>query len=85
MYVLDNGYICVDVCMYCMYISMYVCMCISVSLILLDPNLRVDQVTVPVLDATVMTFSEGVSRYYIDKMRKMVLNGPEKTPRSEYY
>ncbi len=66
----------------CLYVCMYVCMSIYFSLIL---NLRVDQVGVPVLVAKVVTFPEKVSRYYIDKMRKMVLNGPEKTPRSEYY
>jgi hypothetical protein len=55
----------------------YDCMCINFSLILSDPNLRVDQVRVPVLVAKVITFPEKVSRYNIDKMRKMVLNGPE--------
>jgi hypothetical protein len=64
----------------CMYVFIFVCMCIYFSLILSDPNLRVDQVEVPVFDAKVMTFPEKVSRYNIDKMRKMVLNGPEKHP-----
>ena len=45
-----------------------------------DPNLRVDQVGVPDRVAKIMTFPEKVSRYNIDKMRKMVLNGPEKHP-----
>ena len=56
MYVLDNGYICVHVCLHFMYVCFYVCMRIYFSLILSDPNLRVDQVGVPVLDAKVMTF-----------------------------
>jgi DNA-directed RNA polymerase III subunit RPC1 len=55
-------------------------MCIYFSLFLSDPNLRVDQVGVPVLVAKVMTFPEKVSRYNIDKMRKMVLNGPKNNP-----
>ena len=55
-------------------------MCIYFSLILSDPNLWVDQVGVPVLVAKVMTFPEKVSRYNIDKMLKIVLNGPENTP-----
>ena len=54
---------------------MYVCLC--VFFIISDPNLRVDQVGVPVLVAKVMTFK--VSRFNIDKMRKMVLKGPENT------
>ena len=62
----------------CTYL--FLCMRIYFSLILSDPNLRVDQVGVPVLVAKVMTFPEKVSRYIIDKMRKMVLNGPEKHP-----
>ena len=40
------------------------------SLILSDPNLRVDQVGVPVLVAKLVTFPEKVNRYNIDKMRK---------------
>jgi hypothetical protein len=55
----------------------YVCMCINFSLILSDPNIRVDQVVVPVQVAKVVTLPEKVSCYNIDKMRKMVLNGPE--------
>jgi hypothetical protein len=76
MYVLDNGYICVYVCMYCMYlclnvrynvhilISVYLFVCLFAcmySLILSDPNLRADQVGVPVLVAKVVTFPEKVS------------------------
>ena len=57
---------------------LYVCMRIYFSLILSDPILRVDQVGVPMLVAKVMAFPEKDSRYNIDQMRKMVLNGPEK-------
>ena len=61
----------------CMYVFFFVRMCIYFSLFLSDPNLRVDQVGVPVLDVKVMTFPEKVSRYNIYKMRKIVLHGPE--------
>ena len=53
----------------CTYL--FVCMCIYFSLILLDPNLRVDQVGVPVLVAKIMTLPEKVNRYNIDKMRNL--------------
>ena len=59
-----------------MYVHIYAS--VFFSLILSDP--RVDQVWMPVLVAKVMTFPEKVSRYNIDKIRKMVLNGPEKHP-----
>jgi DNA-directed RNA polymerase III subunit RPC1 len=45
-----------------------------------DPNLRIDQVGVPVLVAKVMTFPERVNRYNIERLRKMVLNGPDIHP-----
>lgn len=45
-----------------------------------DPNLRVDQVGVPERVAKIMTFPEMVSRYNIDKLRKLVKNGPDIHP-----
>lgn len=45
-----------------------------------DPNLEVWQVGVPELVAKVMTYPEMVNQYNIDRMRKLVLNGPEKHP-----
>eukprot|EP00981_Chlorochromonas_danica_P010917 scaffold3535_cov162-Ochromonas_danica.AAC.3 len=45
-----------------------------------DPNLRIEQVGVPVLVAKTMTYPERVNRYNIDRLRKAVLNGPEKHP-----
>lgn len=45
-----------------------------------DPNLGVDQVGVPLHVAKVMTYPERVNRYNIEKLRKCVLNGPEKHP-----
>mmetsp|Transcript_17922 Transcript_17922/g.35690 ORF Transcript_17922/g.35690 Transcript_17922/m.35690 type:complete len:1416 (-) Transcript_17922:69-4316(-) len=45
-----------------------------------DPNLRVDQVGVPVHVAKIMTYPEQVSRYNIEKLRERVRNGPEIHP-----
>jgi DNA-directed RNA polymerase III subunit RPC1 len=45
-----------------------------------DPNLQVFQVGVPELVAKVMTYPEMVNQYNIDRMRKLVLNGPDKHP-----
>jgi DNA-directed RNA polymerase III subunit RPC1 len=45
-----------------------------------DPNLRVDQVGVPVHVAKIMTYPETVSRYNIEKLRQRVLNGPDVHP-----
>ncbi|CAM9833807.1 unnamed protein product [Pylaiella littoralis] len=45
-----------------------------------DPNLRVDQVGVPERVAKIMTFPEMVSRYNIEKLRKVVKNGPDVHP-----
>jgi len=49
-----------------------------------DPNLRIDQVGVPDRVARIMTFPERVSRYNIDKMRELVLNGPANHPGANY-
>ncbi|KAL7553153.1 hypothetical protein ACHAWF_018055 [Thalassiosira exigua] len=45
-----------------------------------DPNLRVDQVGVPVHVARTMTYPEQVSRYNIEKLRERVRNGPDVHP-----
>jgi DNA-directed RNA polymerase III subunit RPC1 len=45
-----------------------------------DPNLRVDQVGVPVHVAKMMTYPEMVSRYNIEKLRSRVRNGTEIHP-----
>ena len=45
-----------------------------------DPNLRVDEVGVPVHVAKIMTYPEQVSRYNIEKLRERVLNGPDVHP-----
>jgi len=45
-----------------------------------DPNLKVDQVGVPVHVAKIMTYPERVSRYNIEKLRVRVRNGPDIWP-----
>ena len=45
-----------------------------------DPNLRVDQVGVPMRVAKIMTYPEVVSRYNIKKLRERVRNGPDVHP-----
>lgn len=45
-----------------------------------DPNLRVDQVGIPLKVAKIMTLPEPVSRYSIDKLRQRVRNGPDVHP-----
>lgn len=45
-----------------------------------DPNLKVDQVGVPVHVAKIMTYPERVSRYNIEKLRARVRNGPDNHP-----
>lgn len=45
-----------------------------------DPNLRVNQVGVPVHVAKIMTYPEQVTRYNIDKLRQCVRNGPDIHP-----
>lgn len=45
-----------------------------------DPNLRIDQVGVPMMVAKIMTYPERVNRYNIERLRKMVMNGPDKHP-----
>ena len=45
-----------------------------------DPNLRVDQVGVPVLVAKTMTYPERVNRYNLEKLQMCIENGPDKHP-----
>ena len=45
-----------------------------------DPNLQVDQVGVPIYVAKVMTYPEKVNRYNIEKLRRYIINGPDKHP-----
>lgn len=41
-----------------------------------DPNLRIDEVGVPVDVASTLTYPEKVNKYNIDEMRSLVQNGP---------
>jgi DNA-directed RNA polymerase III subunit RPC1 len=45
-----------------------------------DPNLRVDQVGIPVLVAKVMTYPERAHAANLARLRKMIINGPEVHP-----
>ncbi|KIW89530.1 uncharacterized protein Z519_09686 [Cladophialophora bantiana CBS 173.52] len=45
-----------------------------------DPNLRIDEVAVPVLVAKNMTYPEVVNELNIDKLRQRVRNGPDVWP-----
>lgn len=45
-----------------------------------DPNLRIDEVGIPVDVASTLTYPERVSQYNIDAMRKLVINGPTVHP-----
>lgn len=42
-----------------------------------DPNVRIDQVCVPMHQAKILTFPERVTQYNIEDMRRLVLRGPE--------
>ncbi|KAH7329505.1 hypothetical protein B0I35DRAFT_420341 [Stachybotrys elegans] len=45
-----------------------------------DPNLRIDQVAVPVLVAKNLTYPEKVNRHNLAKLRQCVRNGPDTWP-----
>lgn len=45
-----------------------------------DPNLRIDQVGVPVHIAKILTFPEIVNKANIERMRKLILNGDDIHP-----
>ncbi|KAI1716490.1 RNA polymerase rpb1, domain 5 domain-containing protein [Ditylenchus destructor] len=49
-----------------------------------DPNLKIDQVGVPVLVAKILTFPEVVNHTNIEHMRKLVLTGDERHPGATY-
>jgi DNA-directed RNA polymerase III subunit RPC1 len=45
-----------------------------------DPNLKIDQVGVPVQVAKILTFPEVVNKCNIEKLRQLVINGDENHP-----
>ncbi|KAG4093895.1 RNA polymerase III largest subunit Rpc1 [Neocallimastix lanati (nom. inval.)] len=49
-----------------------------------DPNLQIEEVAVPELVAKVLTYPERVFEHNIEKLRKCVLNGPDKWPGAVY-
>ncbi|RKP06871.1 beta and beta-prime subunits of DNA dependent RNA-polymerase [Thamnocephalis sphaerospora] len=49
-----------------------------------DPNLRIDQIAVPVHVAKILTFPERVNEHNIEKLRQRVLNGTENHPGANY-
>lgn len=49
-----------------------------------DPNLKIDQVGIPLLIAKQMTYPQRVNSSNIEFLKKLVLNGPEKHPGSNY-
>lgn len=49
-----------------------------------DPNLRIEQVGVPIHVAKVMTFPERVNRYNIELLRECVRNGPDVHPGANF-
>lgn len=48
-----------------------------------DPNLKVTEVAVPILMAVNLTYPEKVSRYNIEKLRRLIING-EKYPGANF-
>jgi len=50
-----------------------------------DPNLRIDQVGVPVHVAKILTYPTRVTKSNIELMRKLVINGPDVHPGANMY
>ena len=49
-----------------------------------DPNIRIDQVIVPQHMAKVLTYPERVTKFNIQKMKRLVQNGPDNYPGANY-
>lgn len=49
-----------------------------------DPNLRIDQVGVPVHVAKILTYPERATKFNIDALRKAIQNGPEEYPGANF-
>lgn len=45
-----------------------------------DPNLNIDEVAVPELIAKTLTYPERVGTYNIERLKRMILNGPDVHP-----
>ena len=49
-----------------------------------DPNVRIDEVVVPELMATVLTYPERVTEHNIEKLRRAVINGTQQHPGARF-
>ena len=49
-----------------------------------DPNLRIDQIAVPVYIAKTLTYPETVNKFNIEILRQAVINGPDMHPGANY-
>ena len=49
-----------------------------------DPNCAIDEVIVPTLMAKVLTYPERVTQHNIEKLRKLILTGPENHPGANF-
>ncbi|KAF2748255.1 beta and beta-prime subunits of DNA dependent RNA-polymerase [Sporormia fimetaria CBS 119925] len=49
-----------------------------------DPNLGIDEVAVPERVAKNLTYPEKVTRYNIEKLRKLIITGPQRHPGANY-
>ena len=49
-----------------------------------DPNIPIDNVVVPEYMAKILTFPEMVASYNIEKLRKLIINGPDRYPGAHY-
>ncbi|KAK6010894.1 RNA polymerase Rpb1, domain 2, partial [Ostertagia ostertagi] len=49
-----------------------------------DPNLRIDEVGVPLEVALTLTYPEIVNEYNITRMKKLIISGPDTHPGANY-
>ncbi|XP_074317264.1 DNA-directed RNA polymerase III subunit 1 [Silene latifolia] len=49
-----------------------------------DPNLKITEVAVPLLMASILTYPECVNHHNIEKLRQCVRNGPKKYPGAKF-
>lgn len=49
-----------------------------------DPNLRIDQVAVPIHVAKILTYPERVTKANIHFLRKLIMNGPDVHPGANF-
>lgn len=45
-----------------------------------DPNIKIDEVILPEFMARILTFPERVNSRNIEKLKLLILNGPDKYP-----